>query len=170
MKKIIMAVCLFLFIEQADARFSRFVSVTPESEHQFDIKVLMEPVHNNPNKISIKFNGVKSGSKVVWLIVASSQISMEEQNFRTFIWSKPKSNRDILIKAQLSPSSKMGSRQKNITEKYYELEIDSKLINQSYVYIDFPTAVRDGGYYYTIDLAAYFKKVNNTANKQINKD
>jgi hypothetical protein len=163
MKKFIIGV-LLLYINQSHARSSGFAHVTPESH--YGIKISMVPVIDNPNKVSIRFNGFYFDSRGVWLIVASSQLSSEEQNLRSFIWNKSESKNDILIKAQLKTSR----RQKNENTRYYEFEIDSKLINQSYIYIDYPSEVRDGGYYYSIDLATYFNKMKNTANKKINKD
>jgi len=166
MYKIIIGVCLILTLNQVQARFSRFVHVHADIDEKFN--VLMTPVKGHKNKLSIKFNSKELRSMAVWLIVASSTLSPREQRLRNYIWGKSEPSQEILIKAQLTPSNSKIFQTKSNTKQFYEIEIDSKFIYQSYIYIDHPLPVHDGGFYYSIDLATYFNKINNIGSLKFN--
>ena len=71
-----------------------------------------------------------------------------KQDFRNYIWSKIPNRDDILVKAALLPTEEMK----------IQFVLDKDLAMKSYVYIDFPKPVLDGGYYYSIDLKTYIQK------------
>ena len=49
----------------------------------------------------------------------------------------------------------------------FEVTIHKDFIKTAYIYIDYPTVVMDGGYYYSIDLGSYWKQQNKTANQRV---
>ena len=166
MKKMI-AIVLLLISSQSQARWSRFAHVTPENESKYGLEVKLTPVDGQKSKFSIKVKAVADDAKNAWLIVASEALSKEGQELRYYIWQSKKTEKDILVKAMLMPTKGAGESSARRRPKYYEVELDSKLMGRSYIYIDFPSPVTDGGYYCSIDLGSYLKKMTKgSANKE----
>lgn len=167
MKKMI-AIVLLLISSQSQARWSRFAHVTPENESKYGLEVKLTPVDGQKSKFSIKVKAVADDAKNAWLIVASEALSKEGQELRYYIWQSKKTEKDILVKAMLMPTKGAGESSARRRPKYYEVELDSKLMGRSYIYIDFPSPVTDGGYYCSIDLGSYLKKMTKgSANKEL---
>ncbi|PCK04827.1 MAG: hypothetical protein COA42_18785 [Alteromonadaceae bacterium] len=167
MKVVIYSFFILLCSNYAQASWSKFALVTPESETVFGLKVLMSPIENKPGTYTIKLKAVGYNHKHAWLIISQKKLSPSEQQLREYIWQGSKTKQDILVKAKLMPTGIGGLAEKEEVEKFYVVELDSKLIERSYIYIDFPSLVFDGGYYYSIALGAYYKNLASGANKPL---
>jgi len=166
-RQLIAAVAMlpFLITSQATATMSDFINISKINEAEFGIKVKPIALKNQQYVFQIETPEVDE-LKHAWLIVCKSPLKPEQRQFRAYVWSYPyydspeqqeipdwtwkdaRRRLDILIKAPIVPSKK------GIIQ--FTLHID--LIPQSYIYIDFPFSVADGGNYYSIDLASYVKE------------
>ncbi len=167
MRNIVCTLVILMLTSQAQADWSGFAHVTPSSEAELKLKVSMTPVENQPGKYSVKLEAVGYNHKLAWLIIAKNALSPDGQQLRDYIWSGAKTEQDILVKVKLMPTGIGGFAQKEETEKFYVIELSSNLIERSYIYIDFPSPVFDGGYYYSIDIGAYYRKMASSANKPL---
>jgi hypothetical protein len=131
----------------AGASWSEFADVNSLNESKYGIKVEVAARKNQQHIYRIKAP-VVGGHKRCWLIVCKKKLGAKQQNFRDYIWTGESKQSDVLLKAQLTPEKG--------TDVQFSLHKD--LVSRSYVYIDFPRLVLDGGYYYAIDLASYLKK------------
>lgn len=166
MRNTLLALMILLLTSQAQADWSSFVYVTPNTEAEVELKVSMNPIKNKPGKYSIKLKAIGYNHKYAWLIITKNPLSYDEQQLREYIWSGTKSEQDILVKAKLMPTCIGGLTKKVEVEKFYVIELDSDLIKRSYIYIDFPSRVLDGGYYYSIDLGKYYRKLIGESEKK----
>jgi hypothetical protein len=97
------------------------------------------------------------GHKKVWLILCKQSLRSARQNFRSTIWEAIENDKEIVKINQLKSGqislSETGSQQ----YAYVEVVLSRDEMKRSYIYIDYPSEVHDGGYYYSIDLAYYLK-------------
>ena len=96
-------------------------------------------------------------AKQAWLIVSKEPLSKKEQDQRELVWSERFDSKGLEFVVPLRPTGiKMFPRANNPkTKQYYEAVIPERFVSRSYIYIDFPSLVMDGGYYYSIDLGTY---------------
>lgn len=156
--KTLIALILVLVAVQAHAAWSAFAHVTPETEKQYELVVDMTPIQNEKGSFRIKFSAVGYDHKQAWLIIASDKLTEKEQELRGYIWESIKPPKQILVKAKLSPHGIGALSSKRDKPIYYEVELSSEMIERAYIYIDFPSMVLDGGYYYSIDLPTYLAR------------
>jgi hypothetical protein len=155
---------------QTHAGWSAFAHVTPDSEKKFNIEVSLIPMGGQKDNFLVRVKAVGYDHKLAWLIITSDKLSEKGQQLRSYIWESAKPEKDIILKKKLMPTGVGGFRTNSNDPKYYEVELDSDLIKHSYIYIDFPSMVFDGGYYYSIDLGEYLKHNQTSANKTLHSD
>ena len=156
MKNIITFI-LIIAASQTQASWSGFAHVTPENQKKYGVNVKITTVKNKKS-YRVEFNIRGSGHKHAWLVIASSPLTEKEQKLRSSIWFKKPINNKIISITKLKPSVK---------NRYKEI-LNTSQIENGYIYIDFPDIVKDGGYYYSIDLKAYYLHHNKVVNKEIN--
>ncbi len=143
--KNILTFLLIIIASQTQASWSGFAHVTPENQKKYGINVKVTTVKNKKS-YKVEFNIRGSGHKHAWLVISSSPLTKKEQKLRSSIWFKKTTNKKIVSITKLKPSVKT---------RYKEL-LNISQIENGYIYIDFPDIVMDGGYYYSIDLNAYY--------------
>lgn len=162
----------YLTVTSPDARaqFSAFADVNSMNESKHGIKVEVAARKNQQHIYRIKTPMV-GGSKRCWLIVCKKKLGAKQQNFRDYIWTGESKKSDVLLKAQLTLEKGIDvqySLHRDLFEPpkelYIEFTLHKDLVSRSYVYIDFPRPVLDGGYYYAIDLASYLKRSEKDTN------
>ncbi|OVE73562.1 hypothetical protein BVX94_03620 [bacterium B17] len=155
MKHTITILLLALLASTAHARFSEFVLVTPgfENPRRYKAYISTNPVltivesNTNTFTVTIPLKDTKQHQQY-WVIRCKTAIDKEKMDFRQFVWGVDKRS-DI----EKSEVIRLKPDQKSATLK---IAIDA--MNRTYIYRDYPTMVRDGGYYYCFDLPAYYKK------------
>lgn len=152
------ALTLVLVVVQAHAAWSAFAHVTPETEKKYQLAVDITPIQNEKDGFRIKFPAVGYDHKQAWLIVTSDKLTEKEQELRNYIWESIKPPKRILVKAKLSPRETAALSSRRDEPRHYEVELSAEMIERAYIYIDFPSMVLDGGYYYSIDLPAYLAR------------
>jgi hypothetical protein len=145
---------LLMQIKVAMAIFSELVVITPqnETEHPFDIQVVA--IENRPGDHRIRVAGPVDDDQKTWLIRCQRSLLPEKQNFRQAIWQGGTGNRDVVQIMRLTPqypADKAGMEK----QVYVEVVLSDDVMKRSYLYVDFPQNVDDGGYHYSIDLAYY---------------
>lgn len=145
---------LLMQIKVAMAIFSELVVITPqnETEHPFEIQV--QAVENRPGHHRIRVTGPVDDDQRAWLILCRRSLHPEKQNFRQAIWQGGTGNMDVVQITRLKPQyppDKSGVYK----QAYVEVVLSDDAMKRSYLYVDFPQNVDDGGYYYSIDLAYY---------------
>ena len=147
-----------LFANITYATFSQFVHITPLTEKKYAIEVKVTRIENQENKYKIRVPLLSDDHKHVWLITCKNAIAPEQQDFRNYIWSLQEENRNIVLKTHLMPEESLYAPPDLKKSKYIELILDKNILMRSYIYIDFPPVVSDGGFYYSIDLSTYLEK------------
>lgn len=151
------SVIMLLLTNSVFAAFSAFVIITPENEANHPFLIQAQPMENQPNHTRIRVIGPVAGHKKVWLIVCKQSLLPTSQNFRTTIWEGRNNEDEIVNINQLNPGvitlPETGSQE----YAYVEVILSSDEMQSSYLYIDYPHQVFDGGYYYSIDLAYYLE-------------
>jgi len=148
---------LALLIGQTSyAAFSDFVRITPETEAWFHLYVQILPVEGQDDRCKIIPPSV-SPHRSIYLIVCRAPVPPEKQNFRGHIWSQGESRTDVLIAAPLLPYGQYAypDLQRVVRPMPNHIILDRLSLERSYLYIDYPTLVLDGGYYYCVDLSTY---------------
>ena len=184
MKKII-ALALFLLTNQAFAQWSALAIITPDSQSRHKGLLVESTALQTANRenctIKFKADAVGYPLKQAWLAFASRPLTADEQKLREYIWAKPNqpsstNQREIAISAlkgpfvsitpiEVSHPTQLDQVAQQITSvplttanddhAYYELTISRTSAKAAYIYVDFPSLIADGGYYYSIDVGAF---------------
>lgn len=146
-----------------NAMWSSFAYVTPETEKEYKIEVYVSEIPKDTSKYLIKIKSPNMhNQKMAWLIISSGRIKKDDQIFRTSFWDG-KIPEDVIVKTMLKPIEEDmlsdSYKQKDLKQQTFEIVLDKNMIANAYVYIDFSRVVKDGGYYYSIDLATYLNKM-----------
>ena len=163
--KYIIALFLLLAADPVRASWSDFAHVTPETQDKYKIDVNFSPVANRENIYRVNFNAVGSKHKQAWLIIAAAPLSREEQKLRGYIWRSRPPKTEIFLKTLIKPVESKPTSSEEKPSPNYEVELSSEMIKRSYIYIDFPFMVADGGYYYSIDLGTYLAEYEKHTNQ-----
>jgi hypothetical protein len=156
-------------LPQAHGCGSQFVRVTPETQKEYDLYVQILPVDGNSDKVKIVLPAVYE-SMTAHLIVCRDRVPPAKQDFRFAVWSlnRPQSAHlygrpsdgerpEILsiapLRSPIRPHKAVSRRV--FGSRTATVMLDKHLVDRSYIYVDFPTPVSDGGYYYCIDLSTY---------------
>ncbi len=160
MKTLLLVFALLTLSTQAFASASRYAYVTPETEHKYKLNVQVAPTNKEKTTYLIRLRAVEFPVKQAWLIVTPEPISSAAQNQRARFWGETLTTDDAEFIVPLRPNEVPMFSQSNEPdkEKYYEVLVPAEQINRTYIYIDFPSQVNDGGYFYSIDIDAYVKK------------
>jgi hypothetical protein len=131
-------------VSHARAAWSGFANVYRGNESDYDIRV--DVSHDDHQRYHYRLTVPMVGEhKQCWLILTKSSLALPHRAFRQYIWDPHSGRTDILLHTPLIPTA----------SHEIQFTIHQDLLSQSYVYIDFPHVVLDGGYYYTIDLSSY---------------
>ena len=143
------------------ANWSRYAHVTPKSENAYDLNVYVSPTNEENTTYLIRLPAISFPSKQAWLIVTPKPISPKEQNQRTRFWGDDLNTKNIESIIPLRPNGIpiFSQADEPDIEKYYEVIIPAHEADRAYIYIDFPTPVSDGGYFYSIDIGSYVKEI-----------
>ncbi len=141
---------------QTQGAFSAFARITPDTEERYDVYVQILPVEGQDGKYKV-LPPQGPEYKNNYLIICKEQVHPEKQNFRPYLWSRVQERTDILSLVPLLPPGQHypGNMPYVVAPKPAHVILDKGVLRRSYIYIDHPTPVVDGGYYYCIDLAAY---------------
>lgn len=150
-------VIMLILTNIAIAAFSSFVVITPENEAKHPFLIQPQPVENQADLTRIRVIGPVDGHKKVWLILCKQSLRPASQNFRSTIWEDREDSKEIVSLSQLKPGLIILPESGNQQLAYVEVVLSSDEMRRSYLYIDHPSEVHDGGYYYSIDLAYYLK-------------
>ena len=162
------AILLMFVCANTYAAWGGFALVTPETAMKYGLDLEIQPILNGGN-YKVKFNALGYSHKNAWLIITSSAMSEKEQQLRGYIWGETEVPRKLIMQTKLNPTDFSEKSGKENGTRYYEVIISKELIKNAYVYIDFPGMVFDGGYYYSIDLGAFYLnqiKASNVAHEK----
>ena len=148
-------VILVLHADIASAYFSAFVVITPRNEAEHPFLIQASAVEDQPGFTRIRVIGPVDASRKAWLIKCEQSLLPDSQNFRSAIWEGRESHKAIIDINLLEPTSTGLQESDGQQRAYVEVLLSNEELKRSYVYIDYPYEVRDGGYYYSIDLAYY---------------
>ena len=135
------------FASIASASWSAFANVNQKNQSKYKITVKTSVSKNDQITYQIKAPMVGE-HKHCWLIICKSKLKLKQQEFRDYIWNDKSDRSDVWLKVPVVPDKK----------GIIQFTIHKEFIPRSYIYIDFPHMVFDGGYYYSIDLSTYIKK------------
>ena len=150
-------VLLLLHTNITFAAFSSFEVITPDNEAEYPFLIQVQPLENQPGYTRVRVIGPIDDDKRAWLIECKQSLFPESQNFRMTIWGYKQFNDDVIKITPLKPGQTTVPGKGNQAYPYVEVVLSNKVMQRSYLYIDFPREVKDGGYYYSIDLAYYLE-------------
>ena len=150
-------VILLLLANIAFASFSSFVVISPVNEQKYPFMIQVRPAESQKDHTYIRIIGPVDGYQKVWLIVCKRPLQPARQNFRSAIWEGMEQNTEIVSKTRLEPKKITLPETGGQQYVYVEATLSNEEMQRSYLYIDYPAAVDDGGFYYSIDLAYYLE-------------
>jgi|GEM_PF-3260988 len=159
MEKYLLAIVVLVFSSLAQASWSRYAYVSPETEKEYELKISVLPADKSNKTFIVKFSAVSFPFKQAWVITTPKPISPKEQNQRNRFWAEELNVSGVESIIPLRPKgiSMFNSPGDSESEKVYELVVSASQVQRTYIYIDFPSSVDDGGYFYSIDLGSYVK-------------
>ena len=98
----------------------------------------------------------------VWLITCSWELADDQNEFRERIWKSDLNDSHIDVPAEPgdSPAPTCTKDDLRAENGFVEVILSANLMSRSYIYIDHPHPLFDGGFYYTIDLPEYLRNIN----------
>ena len=149
---------LFLSLtRRGHAGWSDFAHVTPTTEKEYNLQVQLIPLDTGESRFKIKCRAVGFDEKLAWLIITEKALSSQEQRQRAHLWGSAQPEKAIRLKTLILPEGVGALMEEEEAPLFYEVELDAELMKTAYIYIDFPFPVKDGGYFYSIDLNAYLE-------------
>jgi hypothetical protein len=149
-------VALILLAEASVAAFSAFVVITPENQGRYPFLVQVRTVAQHASRSRIKIIGPVDGRQQAWVIVCKEYVDAGGQNRRKLVWYG-EGGTDVESLIRLRPGRTALPGFGDRPYGYVEVELSHEQMRRAYIYIDYPFEVRDGGYYYSIDLAYYLE-------------
>ncbi len=156
MKKLFSIVVLLILSNQVHAIWSSFALVTKDTQSEYGIDI-KSSFSKKSGLCTLKFGAVGYPGKHAWLIRTSAKLSTKEQELRTYILGGADAPKSLQLKTKISALGADATRKEKSANFYYEVTVNIGSGNSTYIYIDFPRMVFDGGYYYSIDVDSYCK-------------
>jgi hypothetical protein len=113
------------------------------------------------------------GSRQYWLIVCKEPLNPERQNFRGIVQTLKGSGRppqekreDVVLIAPLTAGrgeTPEAADKTNSTTVTIQLSLE--LAERSYIYVDYPHMVMDGGYFWAIDIPRFVNSLKTKPNQ-----
>ena len=145
MKRAVFLAAVVLFAIKANAAFSAFAHVTPETQEQYGFEVCVDrgALDTESVNVSVRAERPLRGG---WQITTFRYVEPEGQEFRRFIWDETAEDSPIESIAELRYDDESGMP---------IVSVPRGAFMRSYLYFDFPEPVFDGGYYFSIDLSTF---------------
>ena len=154
---IIFSILFLSLTRRGHASWSDFAHVTPATEKEYNLRVQLIPLDTGESRFKIKCRAVGFDEKLAWLIITEKALSSQEQRQRAHLWGSAQPEKAIRLKTLILPEGVGALMEEEEAPLFYEVELDAELMKTAYIYIDFPFPVKDGGYFYSIDLNAYLE-------------
>lgn len=157
MKIFILMVFFLTLANSSFASWSRYAYVTPETEAEYELNVQIERADSKNKTYLIRLDAIAFPSKQAWLIVTPKPLSASEQNQRSRFWGDKLNTENVesIVPLRLTGIPIFPQSNDIKSDLFYEIVISESQMHRTYIYIDFPTPVADGGYFYSIDLGSY---------------
>ena len=137
-------------VETSLGQFSVFKRITPETEEKHGVNVQILPAAGRRDCYRVIVSGAEP-RKRTFLIVCDKPLPPEQQDFRAYVWAqRPLREEIVTIAPLLTRDSGVRGR-----SECAEIVLATPVFDRSYIYIDYPHLVFDGGFYYCIDLSSY---------------
>jgi len=159
MSKFLLILISLMIPSLVQASWSRYAYVSPETESEFELKVYVAPADKSNETYVVRLKAVSFPFKQAWVITTPKPLSPENQNQRNRFWSEEMNVSGVESIIPLRPKgiAMFKEAEESKKDKVYELVIPTSQIRRTYIYIDFPSPVNDGGYFYSIDIGSYVK-------------
>ena len=166
----------------ASAQWAGLLQITPgnSASSPIDVKYTISP---NTKNCNLTVDTTNTGGMYAWLVRADRSLSPREQELRNYLWEIPMELvpaepkwveypaqapiRSIIQQVPKSRYRKMADAatlEKEHSEPHeefhtvYGIVLPKIATMNAYLYIDHPSAILDGGWFYSVDLAAFCAK------------
>ena len=159
--KRILFILIAIWSVPALAMISIFINVEPDTPYKLDEYIESMRVEKmEDGRFLVKVP--ESRYKHIWLITCSEELKDDQKELRGGIWKSNKYDSAIDVPARLGDGHAPTCTKEDMSAKdgFVDVILNSDLMSRSYIYIDYPDPVQDGGHYYSIDLPAYLSKIN----------
>ena len=164
--------------QTAYARWAKLLQVKPgmAEEPSISVKRLVSP---DAKDCTLTLGNLDSGERHAWLIRADRELSPAEQEMRNYLWDHPAGKvtpwpkqmtypvrapiKSITVQVPTSVDVKTVSPENQLSGAgeelqfilVYKVTLPKAEAKNAYLYIDYPTAISDGGWFYSVDLGAF---------------
>ncbi|MEM8681955.1 MAG: hypothetical protein AAGF72_00910 [Pseudomonadota bacterium] len=140
------SVLLFtLYAVASYATWSSLAHVTPHTQEKYKIRVCLAEVPYDSLSVEV-FAWFRTSRVNAWIITTREYVQPSAQGFRRYIWSD---------RIDESPIESIESVEYDEVLNPLRAYLSKSRLPRSYLYIDWPTTVADGGNYYSVDLSTY---------------
>ncbi len=153
--RIVIFLMLLISAQPAIGASSGFVVITPKNDADHLFLVEVRPETTQPDRTRIRVTWPLDEEKRAWLVVCDKSLLEDEQNFRTILWGVNHELECAIGIRQFSQRHTTLPESGSVRYAYVELTLPDEKMARSYLYIDFPQAIDDGGPYYSVDLGYY---------------
>lgn len=153
--RIVIVLMLLISAQPAIAASSGFVVITPKNDADHLFRVEVRPEATQPDRTRIRVTWPLDKKKRAWLVVCDKSLLEDEQNFRTIVWGVNHELECAIGIRQFSKRHTTLPESGSVRYAYVELTLPDDRMTHSYLYIDFPQTIDDGGPRYAVDLGYY---------------
>ena len=143
------------FSRPAFGAFSEFVVLTPKNDLYHGFRIQTFPVPSQADHTRVRVTWPLDEYQQMWLVECKKSLPTEQQNFRPLVWGETDEDGVVVSIKPMERQSVAGAETERVQYAYVEIALPNEQLTRSYLYIDFPQPLNDGGYYYSIELAYY---------------
>lgn len=155
--RIVVTLMLLISAQTTIGATSGFVVITPKNDAEHLFLVETWRVTSQPDRTRIRVTWPLDKDKRAWLVVCDKSLLEDEQKFRTILWSEDHEGECAIGLRQFSQRETTLPESGRVRYAYVELTLPDEKMARSYLYIDFPQTIDDGGPYYSVDLGYYLE-------------
>ena len=152
---IVIALTLLIFSQTAIGASSGFVVITPKNDAEHLFLVEARRVTSPPDRTRVRVTWPLDNKKRAWLVICDKSLLEDKHNFRTILWGGNLEGECAIGIRQFSQGRTTRPGSGGLPYAYVELTLPNERMARSYLYIDFPQAIDDGGPHYAVDLGYY---------------
>ena len=160
MKTLFTQITTFLVIvATSQATCTKFVHVCPGIKDEKSMfgryaidQAIIIPLKKNRFRVAVPISHTPLTKQRYWRITCVAPCHDQNLNFRSTIWEY------VYGKFSRQDIEKIESLQVDENAYVVRIDLSEDEIKRTYIYRDYPRLVMDGGYYYCVDIPAYFNQ------------
>lgn len=162
------ALLLTLLAPAASARFSKFACISPDTPNPDGaLQVVPEVTFSSAAqdqvtvRVTIAPRNQQYDGRQCWLIICKKPVNPDRQDFRHAILlpKQPRDDIERITPLTAAPGVSPSAGGAASAARSIAVQLSRELASRAYIYIDYPSPVMDGGYYFSIDIPSYLRRL-----------